>query len=104
MELKKYHIKIHPDADRRLAAHIEFLARVSESAAMKLYEAYEGALKFLEDNPRSCPVYTPKTPIDSELRYKLFYNRYRIVFEIIDSEVYCYDTQDCRQSTDKNII
>ena len=104
MESNRYHVSIAPPADRKLAAHIEFLARVSEQAAARLYSAYEDALGFLMDSPQSCPLYIPKTPIDTELRYKLFFERYRIVFEIIDNAVYAYDIQDCRQGIDKNLV
>jgi hypothetical protein len=104
MESKKHSVFVEPSADRRLAAHVEFLARVSEKAAVRLYKAYEESLRFLEDNPQSCPLYIPQMPIEAELRYKLFGKRYRIVFEIVGSAVYAYDIQDCRQDIDKNLI
>jgi len=104
MDADCYHVLLTPLADRKLAAHIEFLARVSEQAAARLYMAYEESLIFLKHSPRSCPVYTPKTPTDAELRYKLFYSRYRIVFEIIGDMVYGYDIQDCRQDMAHNLI
>jgi len=104
MESKKYRVFVEPAADQRLAGHIEFLARVSENAAIRLYKAYEDALGFLEDSPESCPLYIPRTPIDARLRYKLFGERYRIVFEIVGNAVYAYDIQDCRQNTDKSLI
>ena len=104
MGAKRYMVFVEPSADRRLADHIEFLARVSEKAATRLYEAYEEALKFLERTPESCPPYFLKTLTNVELRYKLFYNRYRIVFEIIGNEVYTYDIQDCRQDDERNLV
>jgi hypothetical protein len=104
VESEKYHVFVEPSADWRLAAHIEFLARVNENAAVRLYKAYEESLKFLESSPKSCPLYIPQKLIDTELRYKLFGKRYRIVFEIIDNKVYAYDIQDCRQDIDKNLI
>lgn len=36
MELDIYHVWVDPEADKRLAAHMEFLARVSEPAAKTL--------------------------------------------------------------------
>ena len=104
MESDKYSVLIDPSAGRRLASHIEFLARVSESAAVHLYKAYEEALGFLEDTPEICPLYVPQKSIDAQLRYKLFGKRYRIVFEIVENYVYAYDIQDCRQDTDKDLI
>ena len=104
MEHKRYRVFIEPSADRRLAGHFEFLARVSEDAAFRLYDEYEDAIGYLEVSPESCPAYSPKIPIDAQLRYKLFGKRYRIVFEICGNDVYAYDIQDCRQDFDKNIL
>lgn len=104
MEPDKKQVLVEPSANNRLAEHIEFLARVSEQAAVRLYSTYEKALLFLENHAESCPPYAPDTPIDAQLRYKLFDSRYRIVFEIIGNAVYVYDIQDCRQNSDKNIL
>ena len=104
MENRKYIVVVKPTAIRRLASHIEFLARVSEDAASSLLDEYEESIKFLENNPESCPPYIPKISIDADLRYKLFWKRYRIVYEIISNTVYIYDDQDCRQDFDKNLL
>ena len=104
MGSKHYHVFVSPAADRKLAIHIEFLARVSEKAATRLYEDYKAAIGFLEGSPQSCPLYIPKISIDAELRYKLIGNRYRVVFEIVENSVFVYDVQDCRQNIDKNLI
>jgi hypothetical protein len=104
MEKKHYKVYIEPSADRKLASHIEFLARISEGASVRLYEAYKEALEYLSIHPYSCPFYISKIQIDTELRYKLFFNRYRIVYEIVGNKVYAYDIQDCRQDFDKNLV
>ena len=104
MEPERYQVFVDPSADRRFAHHIEFLSRVSESAAIRLYEAYDEALCFLENSPESCPIYIPTALIEVKLRYKLFGKRYRIVFEIVGTALYVYDIQDCRQDTDKNLL
>jgi len=104
VEHELHSVFIEPSADRRLAGHFEFLSRVSEDAALRLYDEYEEALSFLEYNPEGCPPYVPKIPIDAQLRYKLFGKRYRIVFEICGKDVYVYDIQDCRQDSDKNFL
>jgi len=99
-----YHVLISPPADRKLTQHMEFLSRVNEYAAERLYMAYDEALGFLAQNPEVCPSYFPQKPIDADLKYKIFAKRYRIVFEIIGNEVYVYDVQDCRQDTDKSLV
>jgi hypothetical protein len=104
MGAEPYQVLVDPQADGKLAAHMEFLARVSESAAARLYGAYEEAINFLKERPAACPAYTPQTPFDAELRYKLFGKRYRIVYEIIGGIVYIYDIQDCRQDAGKGFV
>ena len=104
MRNEKYRVFVDPSADRKFAGHIEFLARVSESAAIRLYEDYEQALVLLATTPGICPQYTPKRPIDIQLKYTLFGKRYRIVFEIINNEVFVYDIQDCRQDIGKSLV
>ena len=101
---EKYHVLVSPPADRKLANHIEFLSRVSESAAERLYMEYKEALGFLGQSPEICPLYIPQKPVGADLKYKVFAKRYRIVFEIIDNEVYVYDVQDCRQDADKSLV
>jgi hypothetical protein len=101
---KKYKIFVDAQVDRKLAVHVEFLARVSESAAISLYIEYKNLLDFLKNSPASCPPYIPQKPINTKLKYKLFGKRYRIVFEIIDNAVYAYDIQDCSQGTGKSLI
>ncbi|MDR0916295.1 MAG: hypothetical protein LBN02_03810 [Oscillospiraceae bacterium] len=104
MAAERYQVYVDAKADGKLAAHTEFLARVSESAALRLYESYAAALGFIGENAPSCPIYTPQKPTDAELRYWLFGKRYRIVFEIVGRAAYIYDIQDCRQDTDKNLV
>ncbi|MDR2590156.1 MAG: type II toxin-antitoxin system RelE/ParE family toxin [Oscillospiraceae bacterium] len=104
MEYREYVVLVDPSADKRLAIHIEYLARINENAAIRLYSDYEDALEFLKSNPNACSQYLPKKSIDAKLKYKLFGKRYRIVFEIIENAVYVYDIQDCRQDINKNIV
>jgi mRNA-degrading endonuclease RelE of RelBE toxin-antitoxin system len=104
MEHKLYQVIVEQAAEQKFDGHLEFLSRVSETAAFHLYEAREKALDFLEENPESCPPYESKTPTDIKLRSKMFHGRYRIVFTIQEKIVYAYDIQDCRQDEDKYLI
>lgn len=103
MAKKKFSVSVETQALRKLEMHTEFLARVSEGAARRLYLAYEKAIAFLRETPESCPPYPSETPTNMELRYKLFGERYRLVFTIDGQMVYIYDIQDCRQDSDKNL-
>jgi hypothetical protein len=100
----EYQYHVDPKADRKLAGHLEFLARASEKAAIRLYKEYKGAIEFIESNAPGCPAYTLPQKTASDLRYKLFGKRYRIVFEIDGGDAYAYDIQDCRQDTENNLV
>lgn len=104
MKADHYQVLVDPIADKKLALHLEFLARVSEKAALRLYDDYREALLFLQNNPEICPIYLTQKQINTELRYRLFGKRYRIVFEIVHNQVFVYDIQDCRQNSDKDLI
>ena len=100
---RKYNVSVDPAANDRMIDHIRFLARVSVEAAERLYEAMAESINSLNENPGICPLYA-WYPSNRELRYKLCGKRYRIVFEIIDNDVFIYDIQDCRQDMDKNLL
>ena len=100
----KYKVSVDSAVNDRILDHVRFLARVSIPAAERLYDAFAKAITELENNPKGCPKYTSTVLTDVELRYKLCHKRYRIVFEIVNDNVYVYDIQDCRQDTDKNLL
>ncbi|MFP3154653.1 type II toxin-antitoxin system RelE/ParE family toxin [Lachnospiraceae bacterium ZAX-1] len=104
MTSKKYNVYIDLEADQRFAPHMEFLARVSETAATRLYDEYRSALEFIGDNAPSCPLFYSQKLTQAELRGRLFGKRYRIVFEIIGNDAFGYDIQDCRQDPNNNIV
>jgi len=107
---RKYNVSVDAAVNDRILDHVRFLARVSVPAAERLYDAMAKAITELEINPKGCPkyssvgLYTSTDLAEVELRYKLCYKRYRIVFEIDNDNVYVYDIQDCRQDTDKNLL
>jgi len=104
MPKSKHSVSVDIAVKSKMASHARFLANVSVSAAKRLRNTYYSALKSLEVNPERCPIYYPNSDIKEELRFLLFSKKYRIVFEIVDKEVYVYDVQDARQDTDKNLI
>ena len=104
MPAKKFKVSVEIRATLKLAAHAEFLSRVNNGAARRLFLEYEKALAFLRETPESCPLYISEIQTSAELRYKVFGGRYRIVFTIDGQMVYVYDTQDCRQDSDKNFV
>jgi hypothetical protein len=104
MHENEFIVHVDSAAYDKMYEHFRFLARVSVSAAERLYLAYEEALCFLGQSPEICPRYIVQKKTDADLRYKLLAKRYRIVFEIIGNTVYVYDIQDCRQDADKSLV
>ena len=104
MPAKKFKVFVEMQATLKLANHAEFLSRVNNGAARRLFLEYEKALVFLRETPEGCPIYISEIQTNSELRYKMFGGRYRIVFAIDGQLVYVYDIQDCRQNFDKNFV
>ena len=104
MSQSSYTISVDILVKFKMSNHVKFLANVSIPAAKRLREAYNTALKSLRSNPQRCPIYNASIYIEEELRYLLFSKRYRIVFEIVENNVYIYDVQDCRQDDDKNLV
>lgn len=104
MKNKRYQIYVAPKANTKLSSHLQFLANVSVMAANNLLNDYSEALKFLEAMPLACGLYQSQTPIEVELRSKLFGERYRIVFEVRQDSVLIYDIQDCRQDHEKQLL
>jgi len=101
---KIYNVEVAPAANDRIAEHFEFLARVDENAANKLLNEMLKDIRSLESMPERCPPYNrPYLPV-GKYRYKISYKRYRIVFQVVDDNVFVDDIQDCRQSDDKSIL
>lgn len=101
---KVYQVIIASDANGRMYNHFEFLARVSVNAANRLLDELLKDIRNLRTNPFRYPVYNhPYLPV-GKYRYMLSNKRCRIVYQIIGSQVFVDDIQDCRQDDDKNIL
>ncbi len=106
MELDKkvYQVIIASDANEKMYDHFEFLARVSIDAANRLLDGLLKDIRDLRIDPFRYPVYNrPYLPV-GKYRYILSNKRYRIVYQIIDNQVFVDDIQDCRQDDDKSIL
>jgi hypothetical protein len=101
---KQFRVSIDPQANRKLSNHLEFLSRVSEPAALRLYDAFVEALDKIGANAESYPKYLTKRQSDLVFQYLLFGKRYRIVFRVSGEDVFVHDIQDCRQDDDKNLV
>ena len=100
----EFHVIIDPAANDRMAEHFEFLARVSENAADKLLSILMTDINSLSFMPQRNPTYNrPYLPI-GKYRYMISNDRYRIVYQIEDNNVFVDDIQDCRQSDEKGLL
>jgi len=99
-----YQFIVSPDANDRMAAHFEFLARVSENAADRLLDGLMKDIRSLAKMPLRNPVYDRPYVQPLKYRYMVSNKRYRIVYQIAGDIVFVDDIQDCRQDDDKNLI
>ena len=102
--MKKHNVFVSPAANDRMYEHFEFLARVSENAARSLLSQLVKDIESLEFMPQANPYFDRPYLEQGKYRYKLSYQRYRIVFQIIKDSVFIEDIQDCRQDDDKSIL
>lgn len=99
-----YQVVIAPAANDRMFEHFEFLARVSESAAIKLLDGLVADIRSLDRMPYRNPVYDRPYLQSGKYRYMMSCGRYRVVYQIEESTVYVDDIQDCRQSEGGSLL
>lgn len=101
---KVYQVIIAPEANGRMYEHFEFLARVSADAANKLLDELLKCIRNLRTEPFRHPVYSrPYLPV-GKYRYAMSGKKYRIVYQVINNQVFVDDIQDCRENDDKSIL
>jgi plasmid stabilization system protein ParE len=95
---KKYSVKISPAANDKMYLHFEFLSRISKDAAERLLEILVADIKSLERFPLRNPLYEPWPLKAGKYRYMLSAKRYRIVYQVLDNQIFVDDIQDCRRN------
>lgn len=90
---KKYTVFVSVRANELLVN----LAKVSRTAAEKLYKDFEYAAESLKTMPGRCPLIDLPFVSDNNYRSLLFGNRYEIIYEIKNDTVYIDYILDCRQ-------
>jgi plasmid stabilization system protein ParE len=92
-----YSVDIAPGARDRINDHVEFLARVSESAAERLHTVLLADIASLSENPE-CNTWFERPYVPSKkYRWALSAKRYRIIYHIDGFQVRIDDVQDCRE-------
>jgi mRNA-degrading endonuclease RelE of RelBE toxin-antitoxin system len=102
--MKKFHVFVSPSANDRMFDHFLFLAQVSENAARNLLNRLIKDIQSLEYMPQRNPYFDRPYLEQGKYKYKLSYRRYRIVYQIVNSNVFVEDIQDCRQDDDKSLL
>ncbi len=92
-----YNVIVSEKAMQMMVSHSAFLAQASPSAAEKLIDFFEAALKSLESLPHRCPWLTGEYIPRNTYRFLLFEKRYMIIFQIKDDTVYADYVLDCRR-------
>ena len=99
-----YNIFVDPAANDRMFDHFEFLARVSETAAIKLLDGLIKDINSLKRMPYRNPVFNRPYLIRGKYRYMISCKRYCIVYQIIENIVFVDDIQDRRQSDSSSLL
>ena len=93
----KYSIIVSERVAQMLVSHVAFLAQVDKNAEENLTIEFEKAAKSLEFMPHRgswlIGEYIPK----NTYRFLVFQNRYMLIYQIIDYNVYIDYVLDCRQ-------
>ena len=99
-----FDVIIAPAANDRIAEHMEFLARVNETAANNLLDQLLKSIRSLSTLPHRNPPYNrPYLPL-GKYRYLISAKRYRIIYQIDGGFVFVDDIEDCRQSDEKSML
>ena len=99
-----YKVIIAPTATDRMVGHFEFLARVSESVANKLFDELSDDIASLQRMPFRNPVYDRPYVPPLKYRYMVSNKRYRIVYQVVNDTVFVDDIQNCLQDDNKDLL
>jgi len=94
---QKYKITISDAAFTMIDSHVDFLARVSKNAAIKLMDEILDSIDSLCEHPERCPAFESQFIPDNRYRKLLSANRYLIIYEISGNDVFVDYIVDCRQ-------
>jgi hypothetical protein len=99
-----YQVIVDPAANDRMYDHFEFLAQVSEAAAVNLLDGLVKDIRSLDRMPYRNPVYDRPYLQSGKYRYMMSCDRYRIVYQVGEGTVFVDDIQDCRQSESSSLL
>ena len=94
---RRYEVVVSDEATQMLVSHAQFLAQVSEPAALRLIEAFHEKAKLLELFPERNPWLADQLIPTGKYRKLLLEKRYLLVYQIKESTVYVDAVVDARQ-------
>jgi plasmid stabilization system protein ParE len=97
MKKPEYDVSMSDAALAMLDSHVDFLARVSQSAATRLMDEILDDIASLSENPQRFPVYQSEFIPDGRYRKMLSAKRYLVFYEIDGKNVFADYIVDCRQ-------
>ena len=97
MAKAKYDITVSDAALSMLDIHVDFLAKVSPSAATTLMNEILGDIESLSEHPERFPLYENQFVSDNRYHKMLSGKRYLILYEISGTDVFVDYIVDCRQ-------
>jgi plasmid stabilization system protein ParE len=92
-----YRVEISDAALMMLDSHVDFLARISKSAATRLIDEILGDIAALDHNPERYPMYDSPFIADGRYHRMVSNKRYLVLYEIGSDAVFVDYTVDCRQ-------
>ena len=97
MEKTEYDVSVSDAALVMLDSHVDFLAKVSQSAARKLMNEILDDIASLSENPHRFPSYENEFIPDNRYRKMLSAKRYLVIYEVECNNVFVDYIVDCRQ-------
>lgn len=98
---KRFRVIVSPQAEKMLLEHMRFLAQVSAPASKRFLASFKAAKQTLSAFPMLGPYDNePPLPPNTYRKY-LFYERYKILYEIEGTTVFMDAILDCRQLKDQ---
>ena len=97
MAKTEYYVSVSDAALAMLDSHINFLARVSVSATLRLMDEVLDEIASLSENPQRFPVYDNEFIPHNRYRRMLSNKRYLVIYEIDGKNVFVDYIIDCRQ-------
>jgi plasmid stabilization system protein ParE len=99
-ESNRYTVIISEHATQMLVSHVRFLTQVSETAALRLIEAFQTQVKTLEQFPERSPMLIDSLIPTGKYRKLLLEKRYLLIYQIKETTVYLDAVVDTRQDYD----